>query len=154
MKYIYKTVSLAQFLDINPSSGINWVANAGYLGHANKAAEATELLLNKMAEDGWEFVKLEEIEAEYFKKDDGSFLESLAGKAGKYNPSIVLFIFKQEFTQELQLELDKEKRALEERASTAGIKLNGDGTWTCPRSGHQNPLPLGKCAYCGFDANK
>ena len=32
----------------------------------------------------------------------------------------------------------------------SSVKVNNDGTWTCPKSGHKNPLPIGKCNYCSY----
>jgi hypothetical protein len=36
---------------------------------------------------------------------------------------------------------------------STGVTMGEAGTWICPKSGHQNLLPIGKCNYCGFDAN-
>ncbi|QWD08407.1 hypothetical protein G6716_04890 [Polynucleobacter paneuropaeus] len=37
-----------------------------------------------------------------------------------------------------------------DETTVEGVKINNDGTWTCPKLGHQNPLPIGKCNYCSF----
>jgi hypothetical protein len=41
----------------------------------------------------------------------------------------------------------------EKLGATDGFpKQNSDGTWTCPKSGHKNPMPIDACKYCGYTA--
>jgi len=35
----------------------------------------------------------------------------------------------------------------------AEITIHNDGTWTCPKCAHFNPLPVGKCKFCNYNAN-
>ena len=109
MKYIYKTVSLAGFLQDNKDARIG-IGDWGYqLALANKASMAVEHLLNYYAKDGWEYVRSEEFFADFFKSSVARFISD------KNNPRLQMFIFRQPYTEEMENRLaEEERRKIEE----------------------------------------
>jgi hypothetical protein len=150
MRYIYKTVSLEQFLKDNKDNRIGLFTASTQLGYSTQASIAIESLINLYAKDGWEYVRSEEFRADFFKSTFKSIVSDDA------NPRLQMFIFRQEDSPEQREMLlkDREKEATAQlaKAEASGAKINDDGTWVCPKSGHSNPMPIGECRYCGFDA--
>lgn len=95
MKYIYKTVSLEDFLSSHDAARIGVMDWQTQKGMAKKASKAIESLINYYAEDGWEYVRSEEFRADFFKSGMASFFND------KNNPLLQMFIFRQERTDEL-----------------------------------------------------
>lgn len=89
MKYIYKTVSLSQFLDENKNSKIGMMTWGTQTGFESQASKAIENLMNYYAADGWEYVRSEKVFAEFFKSTARGLFESR-----KNNPPLQMFIFR------------------------------------------------------------
>jgi hypothetical protein len=110
MRYIYKTVSLADFLAQNKDAKIGLLSFSGY---ASTASMAVERLINHFAKDGWEYVKSEEFYSSFFKSQLKNYFDNKS-KQNK-NPRIQMFVFRQPYSEELQVKLaEEELRQLEE----------------------------------------
>ena len=83
------------------------------LGLAKQASTAVENLLNHFAKDGWEYVRSEEFFADFFKSGAASFF------GDKNNPRLQMFIFRQQYTEEMEKRMaDEEQERIEaERAA-------------------------------------
>lgn len=103
MRYLYKTVSLAGFLSQQKNVRIG--AAAGDVEMAKTAASAIEMLINTYAKDGWEYVRSEEFRADYFKSGAALFFDGMF-KIMSANPFLQVFVFRQEYTQELEERLN------------------------------------------------
>jgi hypothetical protein len=114
MKFIYKTVSLAQFLKDNKDARIGMGTRGDQVGLSNQASMAVERLLNHYAREGWEYVKSEEFYSDFFKSTALSIFEGLIDSNVNNNPRLQMFIFRQPFTEEMEKRLaEEEKLALE-----------------------------------------
>jgi len=146
MKFIYKTVMLNEFA--HSAAGQEYLARGLSLDIHQKAGKMVEALLNHYGKDGWEYWRNETFAPGFF-QSVSSMLFNIAPEA----PPIPVFIFRQELTEENLKRIAEEKLKEEKIAKETGIQINGDGTWTCPKSGHKNSMPIGKCNYCAFDGS-
>jgi hypothetical protein len=97
MKFIYKTVSLAQFLKDNKDARIGMANTApNQAGLANQASMAIERLINYYAQQGWEYVRSEEFYADFFKSGLKIFFDEM-GKTNN-NPRLQMFIFRKVYS--------------------------------------------------------
>jgi len=123
MKYLYKTVSLEGFLQDNKDARIGFFTPTNQLGQANKASVAVEHLLNHYAKDGWEYVRSEEFNADFFRSTAASIFSDKNN-----NPRLQMFIFRQPFTEELEKKylqqenarLESERLAYEQSGASKG----------------------------------
>jgi len=114
MRYIYKTVSLAEFLKNNKDARIGFVSTPrSQEGWENQASMAVGRLINFYARQGWEYVRSEEFFADFFKSGTAHFFDGLYGD--NKNPRLHMFIFKKECTEDEQKKFEEdENRGLEE----------------------------------------
>ena len=146
MKYLYKTVMLNEFA--HGEGGKDFLAKGFSLDVNQKAGKLVEALLNYYAKDGWEYWRNETFPPIFFQS-----VSSMLFNIAPETPHIPVFIFRKALTEETKLEIQREFEEEEKRLIEASKpKINDNGTWTCPKSGHDNPMPIGSCRYCGFDA--
>jgi hypothetical protein len=116
MRHIYKTVSLEEYLRANKDLTIGAFTGAisGQLALALKASKAIESLINHYAKDGWEYVRSEEFHTGFFRSSSSQLFNAFkVGATGKSqgNPLLQMFIFKQEYTEELQRKMQADSDA-------------------------------------------
>ena len=106
MKYIYKTVVLHQFT--HSETGKKYLAGGVSLDLNDKIGEMIQALLNHYAKDGWEYWRNDTFDPIFFLTTFGVLL------SGSVNKPVPVFIFRKEFTEELQNQFEEEeKRELE-----------------------------------------
>ena len=120
MRYIYKTVMLNEFA--HSVAGKKYLARGLSFDLNQKAGKMVEALLNHYAKDGWEYWRNETFAPLFFQS-----LSSALFNISVDTPHIPVFIFRKEYTEELQKELEEdEKRAIEESKSDE-LKISFEG---------------------------
>ena len=143
MKYIYKTVMLHQFN--HSEAGKKYLARGLSLDINEKIGEMVQALLNHYAKDGWEYWRNETFAAGFFQSVSSMFFNMMPDSA---NTQIPVFIFRKEFTEEVQKQFEEEQRREIEEAME--------------RMAHNAKKPLGKmpevtnarCPNCESLVNK
>jgi len=116
MRYIYKTVSLAEFLKNNKDAKIGVVGTPrSQAGFENQASMAVGRLINYYARQGWEYVRSENFFLEHFKSSTFHFFDGLSGN--NETARLHMFIFKKECTEDEQKKFEEDENGgLEEIA--------------------------------------
>lgn len=143
MRYIYKTVMLNQFA--HSEAGKKYLARGLSLDINEKIGEMIQALLNHYAKDGWEYWRNDTFAPMFFQSVSSMLFNMMPDTA---TPPIPVFIFRKEFTEEVQKQFEEEhKRELEEAMQ---------------RVAHNAKKPLGKkpevtdahCPNCESLVNK
>jgi hypothetical protein len=120
MSYVYKVVSLETFLEQKKDLKI-FTTDFSEMG--NGVAYALEVLINYYAEDGWEYVISENIDAAYFKTTGAAVFEGLFKSASVNGPRPV-YIFRKELTFEEKVKI-KEKSEIKIKELQSDAKSKG-----------------------------
>ena len=169
MKYIYKTVSVDEFITDGSSSFLHRANKipkgkapgkgidsfAAVLGDdttfAKNISEVLDLLLNYYGEDGWEYWQTIELSVSAMKTARAKAMGNIADNLFKgtvSNPEVrkyPIVIFRKAMAVEEHLTYKKEQELISAPEST---KLNG-GVMFCAECGAKNEGTARFCASCG-----
>lgn len=158
MRYIYKTVMLNQFA--HSEAGKKYLAKGLSLDINEKIGEMIQALLNHYAKDGWEYWRNDTFAPMFFQSISSMLFNIVPDSAA---PPIPVFIFRKEFTEEIQRQLEEEqKRELEELAMRKAknsegadskcpkcnslVRMSDEFCWSCNASfwkeGAKRPKPI------------
>jgi hypothetical protein len=115
MRYIYKTVSLEEYLRANKDLTIGALSGAltGQIALALQASKAIESLINHYAKDGWEYLRSEEFHTDFFRSGSARIFNAFTSgltKKSAANPLLQMFVFRQEYSEEVLRSFEEESR--------------------------------------------
>ena len=150
MQYIYKSVSLENFIDQHEELKIegDWLLGSGnFIEHSITVNKAIEALINHYAADGWEFQRVEEF-------DPLRFMDTAALFSNNSKLLITSVIFRKVMTQELAEKIaqaaEEERRSKIKNKVTRGQPpVNADHL--CPNCNSNVNVKDESCWKCNAD---